>query len=77
MASVKVYSSPNCPNCKQVKEFFNKNKIAFEDIDITFAQKNAEEIMKKTGQTSVPLIEIDGKTIAGFDEKKLRKALNL
>ncbi len=77
MASVKIYSTPECPHCKAAKAFFKENKIEFENIDVSKNQNAAKEAQEKSGQTGVPVIDIDGKIIVGFDEAKLKEALNL
>jgi len=73
---VKVYSTPTCPFCKQLKEWLKKKKIAFEDIDVIESDKARDELIEKSGQMAVPVTDIDGTIIVGFDEKKLEEALN-
>jgi len=74
---VKVYSTPFCFFCKQLKEFLKENKIKFEEVNVQEDQEAAMEMIQKTGQTGVPVTEIDGKIIIGFDEEKLREVLKL
>ena len=74
---VKIYSTPSCPWCKRAKEFLKENKVSFTNIDVASDQKAAKEMIEKSGQMGVPVIDIDGKIIVGFDEEKLRKLLNL
>ena len=74
---VKVYSSPFCFWCNILKNFLKENNIEFEDINVQENHEAAVEMIEKSGQTGVPVIEIDGKIIIGFDEKRIRKALNL
>jgi glutaredoxin len=59
------------------KEFFKDNKIKFEDINVQEDQKAAEEMIKKTGQTGVPVIDIDGKILIGFNIEEIKKTLKL
>lgn len=75
--AVKIYTIPTCPWCNKTKEFLKENKIKFIEIDVASNQKVAKEIINKSGQTSVPVIDINGELILGFDEKKLKKALRL
>lgn len=77
MPKVKVYSTPVCPWCHRAKEFLKENKVEFEDINVAEEREAAQEMIDKTGQMGVPVIEIDGKFIIGFDEAKIRKALKL
>lgn len=74
---VKIYSTPTCPNCMMAKEFLKQNNISFVEVDITKNREAAWEMMKKTGQTSLPVIEVDGSVIVGFDEELLKRKLNL
>jgi len=77
MVSVKVYSSPRCPHCQHAKKFLQENNINFEDFDITSNHEKLEEMKEKSGQMGVPVIEVNGKIIVGFNQAELRKALNL
>ena len=74
---VKVYSTPTCPYCDMAKKFLAENKIKFENIDVSRDQEAAEEMVQKTGQSGVPVIDIDGKIIIGFNKEALKKALKL
>ena len=74
---VKIYSTQTCPFCDDVKNFLKRNKIKFEEVDVNKDRKAALEMIRKSGQTSVPVIEIDKEIIAGFNEAKLKKALKL
>lgn len=75
--TVTIYSTPTCPYCKMAKEFMKKNKVSFKDVDVSSDKKAQEEMMKKSGQMSVPVIDANGTILVGFDEAKLKKALNL
>ena len=72
---VKVYSTKTCPWCIKLKEYLKEKKIEFEDIDVGADQKAAEEMVKKSGQMGVPVIDINGKIIVGFDKEEIEKAL--
>ena len=74
---VKVYSTPSCPWCKKTKEFLKENKIPFTDIDVASDQEATKEMIEKSGHTGVPVIDIGGKIIVGFDEEKLKEVLKL
>ncbi len=75
MAKVKVYSTKICPWCIRVKEFLKEKNVEFEDIDVGADQKAAEEMVKKSGQMGVPVTEINGKIIVGFNKEAIEKAL--
>jgi len=74
---VKIYTTPNCPYCHMAKHFLEQNKVKFEEIDISKNEKAAEEMIEKSGQMGVPVIEIDGKIIVGFDLPAIKEALDL
>ena len=74
---VKIYSTPACPFCMMAKKFLRDNNIDFEDIDVSADQAKAQEMVQKAGQMAVPVIDIDGEIIVGFDKEKIRKALGL
>lgn len=74
---IRVFSAPACPWCNRVKEFLRGNNIEFEDIDASQNREAAIEMIKKSGQTGVPVVEIDGKIVIGFNEPELRKTLNI
>ncbi len=74
---VKVYSTPFCPYCTMAKEFLKKHGIKFEEINVQEDRAAAIEMIKKSEQSGVPVIEVDGNIIIGFDEKKLRQVLRL
>ncbi len=74
---VKVYSTPTCPYCVTLKMFLKEHNIEFEDIDVAQDEKARDEMVKKTGQMGVPVIDIDGEIVVGFDKEKISKLLNL
>ena len=75
--AVKIYTTSTCPWCKKTKEFFKENKVKFTEIDVGADQKAAKEMVKKSGQMGVPVTDINGEIIVGFNETKLKKALKL
>ena len=72
-----VYSTSTCPYCDEAKNFLKKNKIKFSDINVNEDKKAAMDMIKKSGQTGVPVIDIDGKIVTGFDKDKLKQLLKL
>ena len=61
-----VYSTTTCPYCVYAKEYFKKNNIPFEDVDVTKDRKRAQEMIQKSGQMGVPVIDINDNIIIGF-----------
>jgi glutaredoxin 3 len=75
--SVKVYSTPTCPWCTRAKQFLNENNVSYESFDVSSDQQAAEEMITKSGQMGVPVIEIEGQVIVGFDKDRIKQALGI
>lgn len=73
--NVIVYSTPTCPYCVYAKEYFKKNNVEFKDVDVSRDRASAEEMVKKSGQMGVPVIDIDGKILVGFQPEEFEKLL--
>jgi len=70
-----VYSTPTCPYCVYAKEYFNENNVQFEDIDVTKDKVKAQEMVTKSGQMGVPVIDIDGNILVGFQPEAFEQLL--
>ena len=77
MTKVIVYSTLTCPYCHHAKDFLKEHKIPFEDVDVSKNQERAQEMIEKSGQMGVPVIDVNGTIIFGFDRIAIRKALKL
>ena len=75
--SVKVYSTPTCPFCIRAKQFLKDNNVVFEDIDVSADDKKTKEMMDRSGQMGVPVIDIDGELIIGFDKARIKEVLGI
>jgi glutaredoxin 3 len=75
MEKIKVYSTETCPYCVMVKEFLKDKKLEFEDIDVNSDKDKAQEMVEKSGQMGVPVVDIGGKIIIGFDKPKIEETL--
>ena len=73
--SIKIYSTPTCPWCNVTKDYLRSKNFAFEDFDVSKNREAAIEMIKKSGQRGVPVIDINGKIIVGFDQVTLDKLL--
>lgn len=73
--AIKVYSTPTCKWCNVLKEHLNSNNVQYEDIDVSKDTKGALEMIKKSGQRAVPVVDIDGYIIIGFDREYIDKLL--
>ncbi len=72
---VTVYSTPTCPWCHKAKDYLKEKNIAFDDVDVSVDAARVDEIFKKSGQMGVPVIDINGKIVVGFDVVALDEAL--
>lgn len=77
MQKVIVYSTEACPWCHRVKDFLRQHNIEFQDIDVSMDDIKAREMAEKSGQLGVPVIDIDGGIIIGFDQNAIKEALKL
>ncbi len=77
MAKVTIYSTPTCPYCEMTKEYLKKNNIEFENKDVSEDENSAREMVEKSHQLGVPVIDIDGAIIVGFNRPEIDKALGL
>lgn len=73
--AVRVYTTPSCSFCTKVKKYLKENRITFTEYDIARDKRRAEEMVKKSGQMGVPVLDVHGKIIVGFDVPKIEKAL--
>jgi glutaredoxin 3 len=73
--TVKIYSTPTCPWCKKTKEFLKENKIKFTNYDVSENDKARNEMIEKSGQMGVPVLDINGTILVGFNPKEILKAV--
>ena len=77
MAKVIIYTTPTCVYCKMTKEFFKEHNVAYEEKDVSSDGKARDEMVGKSGQLGVPVIDIDSQVIVGFDKEKMSELLKL
>ena len=77
MAIIKIYSTPSCVYCNTLKSYLKKYNFSFEDIDVSKDEKALNEMVEKSGQMSVPVLDIDGTIVTGFDKKKINDLLKI
>ena len=74
---VRVYSTNACPFCVALKNFLLENNIKFDDIDVSENKAAQKEMIDKSNQMGVPVTDIDGEIIIGFDQDKIKKLLKI
>lgn len=77
MPEIKIYSTPTCPYCVTLKEFLKEKGLEFEDVNVAEDAGAREEMINKSGQMGVPVVNIDGEIIVGFDKERISKLLNI
>ncbi len=70
-----VYSTETCPYCVMVKDYLKEKNVDFKDIDVGKNHDKAMEMVDKSGQMGVPVVDIKGKIIIGFNKPKIDEAL--
>jgi len=73
--NVIVYSTPSCPYCVMAKRYLAERGVKYEDVDVAADQSRALEMLTKTGQMGVPVLDIGGEVIVGFDRNAIEYAL--
>lgn len=74
---VKIFTTPTCPWCDRVKDFLEGNGVEFDEVDVSSDHKALAEMVEKSGQMGVPVIDIDGKIIVGFNQEAIEKELSI
>lgn len=75
--SVTVYSTATCPYCVRAKDYLKANNIEYVDVDVAQDEAAGQAMVEKSGQMGVPVLDIDGEIIVGFDKEKIKNALGL
>lgn len=74
---VLVFSTPTCSFCNMAKKYFREKGVKFTDIDVSRDQTAARDMVRRSGQMGVPVIDIGGKIIVGFDRPKINSLLGI
>jgi glutaredoxin-like YruB-family protein len=72
-----VFSTPTCSFCNQTKRYFREKGIKFKDVDVSRDHAAARDMVRRSGQQGVPVIDIGGKIVVGFDRPKINKLLGI
>lgn len=74
---VKIYTTPTCAFCHATKEFFREHNIEFKEVNVATDDKAREEMIQKSGQLGVPVIDVGGQLVIGFNRAKLSELLGI
>lgn len=77
MKEVTIYSTPSCVYCNMAKNFFKANNIAYTEYNVASDLERRKEMIDKTGQMGVPVIDIGGNIVVGFDETQIKTSLGI
>ncbi|MDO8584817.1 MAG: glutaredoxin family protein [bacterium] len=75
--SVKIYSTPTCTYCKMAKDFFQKSGVKYDEVDVSADMDARKEMVEKSHQLGVPVIDVEGEIFVGFNRSELAKALGI
>ena len=73
--AVTIYTTPSCGYCKVAKDFFRTQHVSFTEYNVASDQRKADEMVRKSGQMGVPVIDVNGRIIVGFNKPEIEKAL--
>ena len=74
---VLVFTTPTCPWCVRAKSYLTEHRVAFREVDVSRDPAAARDLVRRTGQMGVPVVEIDGRPVVGFDRRQIDQLLGL
>ncbi|MDX1607825.1 MAG: Uxx-star family glutaredoxin-like (seleno)protein [Candidatus Spechtbacterales bacterium] len=77
MKQVTIYTTPTCHYCHAAKEFFGENNVEYTEKDVAKDVEARNEMVEKSGQLGVPVIDVGGDVIVGFNKEALQDLLEL
>lgn len=72
---VHIYTTPSCGYCKVAKDYLKKNSVKFQEYNVALDHNRAQEMVRKSGQMGVPVLDINGTVIVGFNQPAIDKAI--
>jgi len=73
--TVVLYTTPTWPHCVHVKEYLSQKGISFKELNVAENEEAREQMFEKTGRMAVPVLDVDGNIVLGFDKEKLDNIL--
>lgn len=77
MSKVTIYTTPSCVYCKMTKAFFKENEVEYQEKDVSTDAAARDEMVAKSNQMGVPVVDIDGQILVGFDKAGLSELLHI
>ncbi len=75
--TVTVYSTPTCSWCQAAKDHLTSHNVSFDEVDVAADMERAREMVEKSGQYGVPVLDIDGEIVIGFDRTRINALLEI
>jgi glutaredoxin 3 len=75
--AVTVYTTPTCGFCRAVKRYLREKRVRFREVDVSRDAAAADELARRTGRRAVPVTDVNGRLIIGFDKRRLNAALGI
>lgn len=77
MKQITIYTTPTCIYCKMTKGFLKENNIEYTEKDVSTDDAAREEMLTKSNQMAVPVIDVEGEIMVGFDKEKLKELVGI
>ncbi len=74
--AVVLYTTPTCAYCRKTKDYLRQRKVRFTEHNVASNQSKADEMVRKSGQMGVPVLDVNGKVIVGFNQPEIERALH-
>ena len=74
---VVLYTTPTCGYCRQAKDHLKRHRVPFAEVDVSRDERAAADMRRRSGQSAVPVVLIDGRAIVGFDKSRIDRLLGL
>ncbi|HML20188.1 MAG TPA: glutaredoxin domain-containing protein [Aggregatilinea sp.] len=71
-----VFSTPSCPHCNHAKQYLRQQGIRFRDVDVSRDAAAARDMVRRSGQQGVPVIDINGRIVVGFNRPEIDRLLS-
>jgi len=75
--TIAIYTTPTCAYCRMAKDYFKQNSLAYTEYDVAADVQKRQEMLDKSHQFGVPVIDINGNIVIGFDKPRIRQLLGL
>ena len=74
--AVSIYTTPTCTYCRAAKDYLRQNRVPFNAYNVASDTRRAEEMLHKSGQMGVPVLDVNGRIIVGFNKSEIERALH-